>query len=154
MSYIIKKTSDYGLRYMALWRFWRFLPFWRLFANLMIWPLFGNYFGSFWHFLALFGHFVLLILILGQFVISPYSDKSGQMLSKKPKVEFHVNYYRGSDKTLKYSKNTTSHCFCDKKKKKQISKKKKTLKHECVSDFNQEDSRLVGKICQKTSPDR
>ena len=59
-------TSDYdspgyaGLRYMAHWRFWRFLPFWRLFANLAI--------------LATFWRFFWLILILGQFVITPYSD--------------------------------------------------------------------------------
>ena len=42
--------------YMALGTNWRFLPFWRLFANLAI-------LATFWP-----------ILILGQFVITPYSD--------------------------------------------------------------------------------
>ena len=39
---------------------WRFMPFWQLFANLAI--------------LATFWRFFWLILILGQFVTTPYSD--------------------------------------------------------------------------------
>ena len=51
-----KTTSDYAtsgfaeLRYIAPWTDWRLLPFWQLFCD--FWP----------------------ILILGQFVITPYSD--------------------------------------------------------------------------------
>ena len=62
----LNNTSDYaspgfaGLRYMAHWRFWHFSPFWLLFANLP--------------FLATFWQFFWLILILGQFAITPFSD--------------------------------------------------------------------------------
>ena len=38
------------------------------------WRLGKSNFGSFWHFLALFGHFFSSIFILSQFVTTPYSN--------------------------------------------------------------------------------